>query len=483
MTWAKRRFARVALLVLGIVAGLGLAELTLYVVGEIYLSRRHHPTVSYEDGAQSLRILCLGESTTAGLMAGPEGGYPLQLERLLSAARPDRRFEVINEGRPAIDTTYIVEHLEENLDRYRPHIVVAMIGINDGPLDAPEFQVGGGPRLWKLARLLWMTLWSDKQEASPEDTWAVAFRRGADRKREDDGTPPDPASAEAALRTFEDNAREDPATALDWARKAVERAPDSPEVRARLLLPWVGLAIEGAVERRGQPDTTGTAWVDRGWPDPLLAMLDGMMALRLGANRGALDAFRRSFASHELSAMAIETYVLLANKLADRGETALALQTLEVALESPRPSDRALGLCARLRSAASDPEGAERCLARARELQETHHNRKTRRNYQRLRDVLRTRGIPLIAMQYPTRSIASLERILGDEPGVYYVSNAEAFREATTEEGRAALFVDLFAGDFGHLTAEGNRRVAQNLADTILGEVLPRLDASAKPEP
>lgn len=464
--------------------GLAFAELTLVAMSQFYLSRRDHPLVTYEAGEEPLRVLCIGESTTAGMMAGPGGTYPLQLERILSASESGRQFKVINEGRPAVDTTYLVDHIEELLEKHRPHLVVAMMGVNDGRLHAREFQVGGGPRIWKLARLVWMTLVGEPTSEVEQDTWAVGLRVMAEQGRAGDTAQLDAIGVTRALEMFEQTARDEPAIALDWARRAVEQAPDSPYVRARLLLPWPSLAVDGAVEHRSQPDSTGVAWKDQGFEDPLLGVLDGMLAIRVGANQGALDVFRRSLASPELSAMAVESYVYMVHQLAELGLSELALKALEAALAAPQPSDRALGLCARLRSAAGDDREAERCLTKARALRGDLHNRKTHRNYQRLLDLLSARGIPLIAMQYPSRSITPLRKMLGDPPGVFFVSNEEAFREAATEEGRAKLFADLFAGDFGHLTKEGNRRVAENLADTIVREVLPRaFGTSTKDKP
>jgi len=94
-------------------------------------------------------------------------------------------------------------------------------------------------------------------------------------------------------------------------------------------------------------------------------------------------------------------------------------------------------------------------------------------NYRKIRQVLAERGITLVAMQYPTRRLQPLKDILNGSSGVYFVSN-ENMKALAEQHGYSKYFVDMYAGDFGHCTQEGNRLVAENAADTILNEVLKR---------
>jgi hypothetical protein len=94
-------------------------------------------------------------------------------------------------------------------------------------------------------------------------------------------------------------------------------------------------------------------------------------------------------------------------------------------------------------------------------------NPKTRTNYEVLRDTLRARGIPFVAVQYPVRPVAALQRMLGNDPGVIYVDNGN-FRKRVQADGYETYFHDEFAGDFGHLTRRGNELLAENVARTIV---------------
>ena len=80
------------------------------------------------DGTDAIRVLCVGESTTA---MGGKNSYPAQLEQVLDERSPDRTFRVINGGVGGADTALLVSRLPQQLAEYRPHVVVTMVGAND----------------------------------------------------------------------------------------------------------------------------------------------------------------------------------------------------------------------------------------------------------------------------------------------------------------------------------------------------------------
>ena len=95
-----------------------------------YLQERRNLASMRQKG--TYRILCLGESTTADMVG--VASYPSQLETILNDKNIGIKFSVINKGLFACDTTGIISRLEENLDQYKPDMVVVMMGVNDfGP--------------------------------------------------------------------------------------------------------------------------------------------------------------------------------------------------------------------------------------------------------------------------------------------------------------------------------------------------------------
>jgi hypothetical protein len=92
-------------------------------------------------------------------------------------------------------------------------------------------------------------------------------------------------------------------------------------------------------------------------------------------------------------------------------------------------------------------------------------------NYRKLKAILDKRGIRLVCAQYPMRSVEPLKRIFEGERGVIFVDNDHLFKEAVTQGGYREYFLDMFAGDFGHCTLQGNKLLAGNIANAILKEV------------
>jgi len=92
-------------------------------------------------------------------------------------------------------------------------------------------------------------------------------------------------------------------------------------------------------------------------------------------------------------------------------------------------------------------------------------------NYRKMQQMLAPRRIPLVVMQYPARSLQPLKNIFPETDGLYFTSN-ENLKTLAAQNGYARYFYDMYAGDFGHCTPEGNEVVAGNAAKTILEQVL-----------
>jgi tetratricopeptide (TPR) repeat protein len=106
---------------------------------------------------------------------------------------------------------------------------------------------------------------------------------------------------------------------------------------------------------------------------------------------------------------------------------------------------------------------------KARRYREEHYIEETKENYLKLISITKRRGIKLVLMQYPVRSLEALRNMITDDSdGVVFVSNENNFRDAIRERGFWYYFCDDFAGDFGHCTDEGNTLIAENLANAIL---------------
>jgi lysophospholipase L1-like esterase len=81
--------------------------------------------------ASTFRILCLGESTTAGFPFESQVPFPAQLREILARAQPRRRIEVLNAGMSAISSYVVLDLLPELLQETKPDLVVVYLGHNE----------------------------------------------------------------------------------------------------------------------------------------------------------------------------------------------------------------------------------------------------------------------------------------------------------------------------------------------------------------
>lgn len=154
----------------------GLSVLLVFLVLEAALRLggawfRHRNQVG-RGPADGIRILCLGESTTA---CGGQNSWPAQLQELLDRIDPGRPHVVLNGGIPGSGTTLIVREAQRHLEEFEPHIVVTMMGANDGGDFSPNLGAVAADstgiyqtvRTARLIRLLWYQLGGAQIAAVP----------------------------------------------------------------------------------------------------------------------------------------------------------------------------------------------------------------------------------------------------------------------------------------------------------------------------
>lgn len=94
------------------------------------------PEFSVNKSPNTIRIVCLGASTTEGSQANNQS-YPYYLQQELGAAFPDKNIEVINAGRHAVGIKDLEATLAEEILPLQPDIVIFYHAAND--VDLNEF--------------------------------------------------------------------------------------------------------------------------------------------------------------------------------------------------------------------------------------------------------------------------------------------------------------------------------------------------------
>ena len=122
----------IALIIFGAFSAAIIIEAALQIGGFVISRLKEYKKQTITPVEGEYRILCIGESTTEW---GREESYPKQLERILNTLGKEK-YRVINEGATACNTTMVFKKLKYNLEKYKPQMVIAMMGINDRFLES-----------------------------------------------------------------------------------------------------------------------------------------------------------------------------------------------------------------------------------------------------------------------------------------------------------------------------------------------------------
>jgi tetratricopeptide (TPR) repeat protein len=376
----------------------------------------------------AFRILCLGESTTAASLQGQRDiSWPAQLEEILNRRIPGRYFQVVNKGRVGTNTSLILAKLPYYLDRYRPDLVISMLGVNDDKWygiatgrDSPWRQAALSLKTYKLVRHLW--------EYSRPSNFPPSIPEGQDIFTDQclAGTEQDrPAELEAVCR------------------KALRVHPRNPQLLLKL----------GKIYRaRGKRSEERQIFED------LLRVAPywDQSYVFLGAAYKEVD---RLADAERIGRLALR-------RLADN-DTPLR-QLASIYFEQGRMSDLVdLYKKSLLRDGMAGARLEVIVSSDVAEPQERPANRITRSNYNRIHEILRSRSIPLVAMQYPRESLSSLKGLFASTAAITFVENKDNFRAELRRKPYGGIFSDRFQPLWGHCTEFGNQLIAENLADRL----------------
>lgn len=377
---------------------------------------QEHRNIASVGQKSSYRIMCVGESTTA---LGGQNSYPYQLQEILNQRNIGLQFSVVNKGIPSGNTTAILAELDENLNTYQPDMVIAMMGINDGE-DYIPYKGTVGPkttyfsrefRTYKLAKFLWFYV-RDKNTALT-------------------GSYPRQNIASVINNSLQPRNRKE---VEDVFRKV-----------------WTGnnpgyflLSSADRYVREGKWKEASECYeklIELGFQKEMMAL----EPKNCGIYYGLGESYKRQGRFKE----AEEVYKKIAAIRLDMGYIELAI------LYKEQGEDKL----------------AEEYFSKAKKFREEYYSPMTYRNYQKLKEILALRGIRLVCVQYPTRNIEPLKKMLEPAEDTIFVDNEMLFKKALEKDGYAKYFDDSCYGDFGHCSREGNRLLGENIAEAILHQV------------
>jgi len=122
------RLLGILLVVIGLVVTV---EISLRLAGFWYLANFYRELGAASRVQGSINIVCLGESTTAGLWVKFEDSYPKQLERVLREFYRTNDINVIVPPHLGQNTSQMANRIHHYMERYRPRLLILMAGANN----------------------------------------------------------------------------------------------------------------------------------------------------------------------------------------------------------------------------------------------------------------------------------------------------------------------------------------------------------------
>jgi len=464
----------------GLVLAVIILETGLWLSGVISSASQEYRNRAFLREKGVYRILCLGESTTAGQ-------YPQPLEKILNERNAGIKFKVIDKGVIATNTSGIISQLEQNLDHYRPDMVITMMGYNDKWVmyykDIPESKAGlfRCSRAYRLFRLMcaYISKKLKKRDIyglpTPPNAKTIQgyvelgdmYRKHGDLSRAEraykEAIGINPASDDAYVGLgriyFNQGKWGDAEMAY---KKAIESNPRNSAALSRL----------GEIYRNQRKMSEAQEYLKKAIevnPGNYEAYTELGCVYRYNNDLVAAEScFKKAQVLQPDNEWACTELVQVLKRQDNIKE---AENTLKRYVEYNPASDWGYKILESLYKEMGRDAAAEECNKKWKGLNKDEYPDVAIRNYNQLKLILDRRKIRLVCMQYPMRSVEPLKAVFADHKGIIFVDNKRIFAEAVKMDGYRTYFRDMFGGDFGHCTDRGNELMAENIAEVILKEI------------
>lgn len=445
------------------------------------------------------RILCLGESTTMGQ-------WPEPLEEILNQRNIGIKFSVIDKGVVGIQTGFIVDNLRYYIDRYAPHMVITMMGINDS-IDT-SFVVPYKPdksylislRVYKLIRLLKLSIShklkgisSTRDKKSEPDkiikypglareNTGTNIKTSLDEQAYIDLKPAyrNRGNIDEAVIMYKENLKINPESVVGYIELGRyyenQRNFDEAEIMFNEAIKIDPENEEGYIE-------LGRYYGNHLNFDKAETILKEALKINPGninvyINLGGIYGNQGNFDKAEImfkEALKIdpdneEAYTDIGGYYRSQENFYKAETMFKEALRINPRNDIAIGALAILSKGQKKDADAEMYFTKANLVRLKYYNLLTHSNYNKLIKIVIDEGIKMVCVQYPMRRLEPLKNLLASHENIIFVDNEKAFKEAVGNESYNEYFRNIFGGDFGHCTDKGNILLAENIASVILEE-------------
>ncbi len=397
----------------------------------------------------SVTILCIGESTTAGQ-------YPIQLQEALNSVKPGK-FAVVDCGIPAITLTEILDNFDTNVKQYNPDIILFMTGINESsyPDENNEkiFNIKKIKiyRLTVLLKMHIMSLIKQKSEQINNETNNI----------ENDCVK--------QVVFLQNNGKFTEAARL--LEKALQKEPDNEYFYVTLTQLYCDFVPDKNFGEIGYK--MALKGIDMDFIKDKSYLYKIILEYNSQNNREKLKFYTNKAVNESIEIFKTGWAYFIYGYIKDIVTPEQKKQIFSIMRQTDRP-DQIYGIMAIDSLKSGNFEQADKYFQTAEKLRLDLPNQRRNKLYKSLIKKSVSFNIKTICMQYPVRSIEPLKNLLKNEDyfnKIIFISNENNFKEMLKIHPYKDIFKDQFAGDFGHCTYFGNKLIAENAAKTILEEL------------
>lgn len=479
-------FQKIILMLFGLLFCLCILEIGMRLCGGIlvYLYGPENKRFFAEKG--EYRVLCLGESTTA---RGGKDSWSTQLQDVLNERKLGGDFKIINAGREGVQSDFIVAKLKENLDAYKPDIVITMIGVNDESgtiaykdrLDNRAILFARNLRVYKLFRWIYSNIsrpflrnqftlqtrpnidYGNMKNISNNNSGEVLRGQGKNQEAEQfflKEIELNPKNKSAYFALMEIYKKQERYNEVELLSKKILAIKNDDYLALREL--GVCYVKQGKI---AEAESSFLKSIDI-VPDFYAGYVElGYLYYDLKRYKDAEKVLNQAI---NIIPESEPAYTALALCYSSQGKVDDYWYLAQKIISSGVKNDRLYGFVATCYRLKGDFIKAKEYYFKAEQFRMKYYNPATLYNYQKIYELLTKRNIKLVCLQYPMRSIEPLKKLFSENHKVIYVENKQNFTRALRQVPYENYFTDTFGGDFGHCTRKGNRLIAENIASVLL---------------
>lgn len=475
-------FKKIFFLILGIFFSLILLEISLSAVAFTSVALKEGRNRVNFFNNNTYRIMCLGESTTGC------SNYPQILEKYLNEKTTGIKFTVFNKGVTATNSSYILEHLERNLEECKPSLVVVMMGINDNGIKYYETVPGNHSFLFNNFRVYRFFSKNISSIANKLKESRIGYLN-----RIKSGFIKDDKWLEEGSYCLELGKYRD---AEKCFKKRIEEDPNDGDAYRQLGVCYYGQAgrykesiivLKRAIALNSKDYKAyaklGLSLIGIENYDQAIEMFEMAIKLNLEdkeSHLGLATAYnlKGNFIEAEKILLKLvennddhQIYTELGWNYIKQNKFQNVDDLFKKAIKAYPAEAKIYGIFSVLYAKMGRDADSETCSNKANEIMSTRLNPVTIKNYQKLKKILDKRKVGLICMQYPMRDVAILKNIFSQYDAVTFVDNEDVFKNAIRMGSYEEYFSDSFGGNFGHCNKSGDMLIAKNVADVILNVI------------